>query len=527
MWLVVLISVLTCIIYFFGIKPYKYWAQREIPYVKPIPFFGNIALITLQRKAIIDLLQETYNAYPSQRYVGIYQFTQPVLLIHDPDLIKQITIKDFDVFPEHRAFASDEVDSLWSRNLFAIKGFSKWQHMRSTLSPSFTSSKMKMMFNLMKNCSKQFVKYYQQEGGIVTLEMKDAFTRFTNDVIANTAFGVECNSLDNPNNEFYLMGKDASNFSGIRSLKFLLTAFSPTLMKVLRLGIFSKEVSTFFRKIIKETLSFREKNGVVRPDMLHLLMEARKGRINDSNDNTTDTGFAVVQEFVKSSSKLQKPQITDEDITAQALLFFLGGFETVSTFMCFTAYELAVNTDIQNKLREEIDKVYENAKGDITYEDLLGMKYLDMVASECLRKWSVGVALDRISVKPYTIEPVLPGEKRVTLEAGTNVWIPSYTIHRDPKYYPEPEKFDPERFSDENKQNIKPFTYLPFGLGPRNCIGSRFALLEGKLIMAEIIRNFEIVPVERTQIPMKLKKDSFTLLAEKGFWLGLKPRTGI
>ncbi|KAF2899554.1 hypothetical protein ILUMI_06628 [Ignelater luminosus] len=524
MWLIVLISILACIIYFLGIKPYKHWAQKEIPYIQPVPFFGNLASSALQRKAFADLLQDFYFAHTDQRYVGFYQFTTPVLLIRDPDLIKQIAIKDFDVFPEHRTFVSDEVDPLWSRNLFSIKGLTKWQHMRSTLSPSFTSSKMKMMFNLIKDCSKQFIKHYQREGDIMTLEMKDTFTRFTNDVIASTAFGVECNSLDNPNNEFYLMGKDAANISGIRGLRFLLSTLSPTIMKVLKLGIFSKEVRTFFRSLIKETISVREKNGVIRPDMLHLLMEARKGRIKDSNDNTTDTGFAVVQEFVKSSSKLQKPQITDEDITAQALIFFLGGFETVSTFMCFTTYELAIDTDIQDRLRKEIDEVYDNANGDITYEDLLGMKYLDMVVSESLRKWSPGIALDRISVKPYTIEPVLPNEKRITLETGANVWIPVYAIHRDPKYYPDPEKFDPERFSDENKHNIKPFTYIPFGSGPRNCIGSRFALLEGKLILAEIIRNFEIVPVEKTQIPMKLSKTNLRPLAEKGFWLGLKPR---
>ncbi|KAF2899545.1 hypothetical protein ILUMI_06619 [Ignelater luminosus] len=525
MWLIVLISFLACITYFLGIKPYKHWAQKGVPYKRPVPFFGNTLSTTLQLKAFADLLQGFYFAHTDQRYVGFYQFTTPVLLIRDPDLIKQITVKDFDVFPEHRTFASDEVDPLWSRNLFAIQGLTRWQHMRSTLSPSFTSSKMKMMFNLMKDCSKQFIRHYQREGDIVTLEMKDAFTRFTNDVIASTAFGVECNSLDNPNNEFYLMGKDASNFSGIRALKFLLTALSPTLMKVLKVSIFSKQVSTFFRSLIKETLSVREKRGIVRPDMVHLLMEARKGQTRN-DDNVSDTGFAVVEESksVKSSSKLQKPQITDEDITAQVLLFFLGGFDTVSTFMCFTTYELAINSDIQDRLREEIDRVYKNTKGDISYEDLLGMKYLDMVVSESLRKWPPTVILDRASVKPYTIEPVLPNEERVTLERGTNIWISAYALHRDPKYYPDPEKFNPERFSDENKQTIKPFTYLPFGLGPRNCIGSRFALLEGKLIIAEIIRNFEIVPIGKTQIPIKLRKDNFTPLAEKGFWLGLKPR---
>lgn len=191
--------------------------------------------------------------------------------------------------------------------------------------------------------------------------------------------------------------------------------------------------------------------------------------------------------------------------------------------MCFTAYELAVNPDMQQKLRKEVVKTLEENKGQLTYESLLGMKYLDMFISESLRKWPPGIIGDRVSVKPYTIEPELPGERKVTLDAGTNIWIPTYPLHRDPKYYPDPERFDPERFSDENKHNIRPFTYLPFGAGPRNCIGSRFAVLEAKLVIAEIVSKFEIVPVEKTQIPLQINKYSFNLLPENGMWLGLKP----
>lgn len=104
--------------------------------------------------------------------------------------------------------------------------------MRSTLSPSFTSSKMRIMFELMRECAKQFTGYFLKQGGTVTVQMKDAFTRFGNDVIGTTAFGVTCNSLENKENEFYLMGKELTNFTGIRALKFLLYTLSPTLMKV-------------------------------------------------------------------------------------------------------------------------------------------------------------------------------------------------------------------------------------------------------------------------------------------------------
>lgn len=101
--------------------------------------------------------------------------------------------------------------------------------------------------------------------------------------------------------------------------------------------------------------------------------------------------------------------------------------------------------------------------------------------TETLRKWPPAAFLDRLSVKPFTIEPEKPGEKHLHLEAGLTIWIPVMGIHRDPNHYPDPEKFDPERFNELNKKNIKPFSYLPFGTGPRNCIGKLFRNFAGCL----------------------------------------------
>ncbi|KAJ8965322.1 hypothetical protein NQ314_004216 [Rhamnusium bicolor] len=190
--------------------------------------------------------------------------------------------------------------------------------------------------------------------------------------------------------------------------------------------------------------------------------------------------------------------------------------------MSFAAYELAVNQDVQERLREEVYATFEECGGKLTYESLLKMKYMDMVVSEAMRKWPNAVATDRVCTKPYTIEATSPEEKPVHLEVGATVFIPVFGIHRCPKLYPDPDRFDPERFSDENKANINPYTYMPFGVGPRNCIGSRFALLETKIVFFFILQHFQIVPVEKTQIPLKISRKSFPLAAANEFWLGLK-----
>lgn len=131
--------------------------------------------------------------------------------------------------------------------------------------------------------------------------------------------------------------------------------------------------------------------------------------------------------------------------------------------------------------------------------------------------------VERVCTKPYTIEPISPEEKPVHIQKGDGIWIPIVGIHLDPQYYPSPEKFDPERFNDGNKHKIKPYTYIPFGLGPRNCIASRFALLECKALIYNLLLNFELVPIRKTRIPLKISRKSMMMVAEGGIWLGLKP----
>lgn len=135
--------------------------------------------------------------------------------------------------------------------------------------------------------------------------------------------------------------------------------------------------------LISETISVRESKGIVRPDMLNLLMEARKGRTIKDEVTSIDTGFATVEEIEITAPKVekQKQELTLEDITAQALIFFLAGFDTVSTLMCYMVHELACHPDIQERLREEIDQAFEDCNENISYEKVMGLKYLDMVVS--------------------------------------------------------------------------------------------------------------------------------------------------
>ncbi|CAG9827786.1 unnamed protein product [Diabrotica balteata] len=518
--IVLVVTALAVIMYYLGVKPMQYWKNRGIKQGNPSWFLGDNLGTTLKTESYADMVVKVYNAVPGVRYSGAYQFTIPTLVIKDLELIKQIGVKDFDHFTDHRAIISEEADPLWGKNLFALTG-QKWREMRPILSPSFTSSKMRVMFILISETAQAFTKHFLElDQDVMEIEMKDTFTRFTNDVIATTAFGVKIDSMKNKENDFFVMGKDITNFSGFwKSLKFLGMVFFPKLFSLFKVGLFTARVRKFFTDLVDDTIKVREKKGIVRPDMIHLLMEARKG-VHQHEEKVIDTGFAVVEESDLGKGVIK--EMTNLDIAAQAMIFFFAGFDSVSSLMCFISYELALNPDIQERLKTEIEDTLKQYNDNVPYEVILKMKYLDMVVSEGLRKYPSAVAIDRICTKPYIIEPVTPDESPVYVEKDTIIWFPTYAIHRDPQYYPDPEKFDPERFNDENKVKIRPYSYIPFGVGPRNCIGSRFAILETKVVFFYLLSNYKLEPSTKTAIPLKINKSKFNLDADGGFWFNMK-----
>ncbi|KAJ8953899.1 hypothetical protein NQ318_019139 [Aromia moschata] len=359
-------ALIAAFFYYFFVRPLSYWKDRGVKQGRPWWIFGDNWGTLFRVHSFADMIQYVYNQCPGTRYSGIYQFLLPTLLIRDPDLLKLVTVKDFDHFVDHRPFIPEEADPLWGKNLFALKG-QKWREMRAILSPSFTTSKMKAMFVLMAECAENFVQYFlEKDEDIIDVEMKNVCTRFSNDVIATTAFGIKVDSIREPNNEFYLMGKEATNFAGFfTNLKILVYFFVPKLAGALGIRLFSKQVGDFFTNLVDKTVKMREEKGIVRPDMIHLLMEARKGTLKYEENGIVDTGYATAQEsdLVKNTNGKPPRNITNADIASQALIFFFAGFDAVSNLMCFLSYELAVAPEIQDRLRKEVRETSEECGG--------------------------------------------------------------------------------------------------------------------------------------------------------------------
>lgn len=395
--------------------------------------------------------------------------------------------------------------------------------MRSTLSPAFTGLKMRQMFDFVVAVSRQTADSLKQQGASQEVEFKELAMKFTVDNIASCAFGIEVNSFEDPNNSFQVIAQDFSKFGNFKNvLKFAGYLLAPKVMKHLNIKFFEERVNIFFQDAILDTIKVREQKGIIRHDMINLLIQAKKGRLtHDSAEETVTDGFATVEESQMGKENVKR-KWDDDDLAAQCFIFFLAGFDTVATAMSFMAHELAINPDVQQKLYDEIVENESDLNGlSVTYEKLQNMKYMDQVVCEVLRKWPPAPLTDRLCVKDYEFEC---GGRKIVIEKGTNFFVPIWAIQNDPAYFPNPNKFDPERFSDDNKGTIHEYTYIPFGVGPRNCIGSRFALMEIKTIFYYLLLQFKINVTSKTQIPLQLKKVPVGLKTEKGVWVELQPR---
>ncbi|XP_058837420.1 probable cytochrome P450 9f2 isoform X2 [Topomyia yanbarensis] len=510
----------------------KFFEDRDIPYEKPTFLLGSHGPILLKKRDLYQQIKHLYDAFPKSKIVGGFDFINPVWIVRDPELIKRIGVKDFDHFVDRMpvfTHPDEEVDRerLIENILLALRG-QKWRDMRATLSPAFTGSKMRHMFGLVVKCAESTATFYAAEakaGRKLELEMKEVFSRLCNDMIASVAFGIQVDSFREPLNDFYVMGKELLNFKKVTTIpKVLMFRGTPWLARRLKLDLFNSTLLAYFKRMITDNMEQRVKNGIVRNDMIHMLMQVRKGALKHSLEeaDTKDAGFATVEESNVGKST-QNREWSDNELIAQCFLFFLGGFETMSTFLQFLSYELLANPDIQQRLYEEILVTEAALNGKpLSYDVLQKMQYMDMVVSEALRLWPPAAFIDRFCVKSYTFES--DEGKEIKIDRGQIVWFPVVALHHDPQYFPEPHKFNPERFSEANRSSINTATYLPFGIGPRNCIGSRLALMEVKAIVYSLLKNFTLEATSKSQIPLRLMKTILGPIPESGVWLELKPR---
>lgn len=308
--IILVILIILAIAYQYIKYRFNYWKRKGIPYIEPEFPHGNAKGIGTTKHlstAILDFYKELKE---QGKFGGIYLPWSPLLMVTDLDLLRHVFIKDFEYFP-NRGLYYNEKDDFISANLIKIED-ERWKNLRNKLSPSFTSGKLKMMFQIIENVADSLIGHVEDlrlNGKDV--DIKDALDKFVVDIIGTCAFGIECNSLADPQSEFYKIRHKyvaQNNFFQ----RFLRNSF-PYLARKLHVVTTPPDVAHFYESIVRSTIDYREKNQVIRQDFMNLLIQMK----NSSGED----------------------RITFKEVAAQCFAFFTAGHESLATTATFATYE--------------------------------------------------------------------------------------------------------------------------------------------------------------------------------------------
>ncbi|KAJ3654761.1 hypothetical protein Zmor_013929 [Zophobas morio] len=491
-FLAIIVSLWTTL-YFYFRRNFNYWKDRKVPYLPPMLLFGNAFEVFTFRRNIGEMARKIYES-TTKPFIGFFICDEPYLLIRDPELVKSVLVKDFALFSNRSVSDNKEVDPMGSHLLFILKT-PDWRDMRRKISPVFSSAKLKVMYDLIHEAGVEMINYLDQKvEQNPVVEIRDITGKYTTEAITSTSFGINSNCFKNEDAEFRKVSQRVLNWSiWERAISTSCYFVAPNLVKWFKLKFVDTASADFLRNAFWKTMIEREKTKFVRNDLLDILIEIKN------------------QEDIDDPYKLE-----GDKLVAQATQFFLAGFETTSSAICFTLYELARHPEIQDKVRKEVQATLKK-HGKITYNALKEMEYLEMCVKEALRKYPVLSFLDRRCSSDYQI----PGTD-VVLKKGTAVFISGWGLHYDSNYYPNPEVYDPMRFTEENMKTRPEYTFLAFGSGPRNCIGARFAYASLKSSLAAIISRYEIEFCEKTKDPLIIDPKGFLLAPISDLYLKFK-----
>ncbi|KAF5293391.1 hypothetical protein FQA39_LY02876 [Lamprigera yunnana] len=450
-------------IYKYGTHKFDYWEKRNIPFIKPTFFFGILYSTVVKQKPISIYLAEFYNKFNGP-FFGYYALRSPFLVLTDVKAIKRFLIKDAEYFSDRYVYNDPAIDPVIAYGLFGAKG-ALWKDLKNCFTPFFTVAKVKSMFSLLKDSRKHFDDYLETNAN-ENIDAKKMSQKFAASALARCVMGININTFTDAHSMFGVPHKHFTSSSIWRTFSLLCYYYSPTLVGLFGLKFFPQSMKNLivemFDASVKERESLKIKNG----DMIDLFVELK-------NKKLADLGLCNLG--CSDSSSLY------------ILLCWIG-------------------VNIQSRLRNEILHAKQK-HGEIRYDVLQEMEYLNMIVSETLRKYPATPQIHRQCVKDYKVP-----NTDVIIEKGTKVTISSFGLHRNEKFFCDPEKFDPERFNIINRNKIQDGSYLPFGEGLRSCLAKVFGTMIVKIGIVQLIENYEVIKNLKT--PSKIEFTMFPALIQ-------------
>uniref|UniRef100_A0A0N4ZZF4 Cytochrome P450 n=1 Tax=Parastrongyloides trichosuri TaxID=131310 RepID=A0A0N4ZZF4_PARTI len=486
-----------------------YWKNKNIP--SPKGLFGIGHLIDIMKD-----FKECDNRWKEEcgETYGLMLMGTPELLTTNLDLIREIYVKQFENFIDRESFSPESTDkdkSLLTSGMFTKRG-EAWRRIRNLCSPAFSSAKMKMFvtfFNQSADKTIEILEDYFKNNKEV--DMKELCDGMTLDSIFKSIFGYKIDIQEDPDNIVRTYAKKFFNVD-IKNPSILILILFPYTCYLLR-KYFDYHVGTqiehrFFKDLLSKCLERRRRklkchDSNEAPDFFNVLLHALEedNKYKDSDEEIS---------FEKATQKQKNKGMSEYEILGQGFLFLLSGYETTSTSIHFILFMLAYHQEYQDKCREEIFSALRGKDLNyIDYETVNKLDYLEQCIKEGLRMYPPAGRINRVCVNKTTVNGIV-------FEPGTNVSVSIFNLHYDENVYLEPDVFNPERFSSEQKTLRDPLHYLPFGYGPRNCIGMRYAYLSMKVYLAKLLTKFIFVTCDKsTKLPIRIDSKGITKPSDK------------
>ncbi|CAG4936473.1 unnamed protein product [Colias eurytheme] len=458
--------IILCFAYLNGKYNEHYWKKRNVPFYSEHKVMGVFWDFAVKRKPVFQNLRKVYKKFRNEPAVGIGSLLTPTLYVIDPTNIQHVVATDFNSF-SHRGLDINAGDQL-ADNILFMNG-NRWKLMRQSMSPLFTSTKLKSMYYIIDKSATDFVDHLKANRDLMKGNAFDTLCSFCSAAIGGAVFGVSTGSIfDSP---FLDMARKSTKPTLMGNFKLSIANMSNQLFSILGLKLFT-DYEDFFIGAIKQIIRLRKTEKTKRHDFADICVALQ----NAGNIVDKDTGLEL------------KP--TDELLAAQAFFFFIAGVEPTAQVLFVTLIELGKHPEYLERVHDEIDEAFKKHDNKMDYDIVMGMKLLDMVVNEAMRLHPPVGFLNRKCVKD-TVLPV----GNIKVDKGTRIMMPVFEVQHDEEYFPDPEKFMPERFAPENKHNIIDATFMPFGKGNRVCVGTRYATLQTKAGLVHLLRNFTVKTV--------------------------------
>ncbi|XP_070168055.1 cytochrome P450 4C1-like [Polyergus mexicanus] len=371
-----------------------------------------------------------------------------------------------------------------STGLFTSTG-AKWHARRKLLTHAFHFNILTQYADILIQEGDYMTKSLKDVGGAVVNDLVPFISEHTLNAICETAMGISLRKFNEFQQQYRNAVYDIIELICYRAIRpwfhnDLLFSLSPQGRKHKKI---LKILHGFTEKVIAERKLYHE-----RTNGRHLknLENNKETEIDVEVFGIKKKRLAMLDHLIAAS---RDNSLTDLDIKEEVDTFMFAGHDTTAMSMTFALLLLAEHKDIQERVRIEVDTAMQENGGKLTMRSLQNLPYLDRCLKESLRLYPTAFFILRDvqeDVKLYSY--VVP--------AGTILYLNIYGVHRDPNFWPNPEVFDPDRFLPERIQNRHPYSYLPFSAGPRNCIGQRFGLLEMKAMIAPLVHNFYLEPID-------------------------------